>query len=197
MRIALDQDMRRVQRLFLATPPCCYDETLRREHESASGAGLSDQNLPGFVIRTPSGEAVGPIRDGASVILFNFRGDRAIEITRVFEDETFTKFFQANLQSSVWLAQMTLPGMPCSRSFVATRLTLSLPKMASSHGAKATGGGMRGRPKTLVARAIATAGAGPSKTCITAGMSICTRATEVSSEHSAKTERRGESTTKT
>jgi len=26
-------------------------------------------------------------------------------------DETFTKFFQANLQSSVWLAQMTLPGM--------------------------------------------------------------------------------------
>lgn len=26
-------------------------------------------------------------------------------------DETFSKFFQANLQSSVWLAQMTLPGM--------------------------------------------------------------------------------------
>jgi 2,3-bisphosphoglycerate-independent phosphoglycerate mutase len=67
-------------------------ETLRREHESASGAGLSDQNLPGFVIRTPSGEAVGPIRDGASVILFNFRGDRAIEITRAFEEESFLEF---------------------------------------------------------------------------------------------------------
>ncbi len=26
-------------------------------------------------------------------------------------DETFTKFFQANLQSSLWLSQLTLPGM--------------------------------------------------------------------------------------
>jgi len=26
-------------------------------------------------------------------------------------DETFTKFFQSNLQSSLWLAQLTLPGM--------------------------------------------------------------------------------------
>jgi 2,3-bisphosphoglycerate-independent phosphoglycerate mutase len=29
---------------------------------------------------------VGPIRDGAAVVLFNFRGDRAIEISRAFED---------------------------------------------------------------------------------------------------------------
>jgi 2,3-bisphosphoglycerate-independent phosphoglycerate mutase len=62
-------------------------ETLRCENE-----GVSDQNLPGFVIRDAGGAAVGPIRDGASVILFNFRGDRAIEITRAFEDERFDAF---------------------------------------------------------------------------------------------------------
>jgi 2,3-bisphosphoglycerate-independent phosphoglycerate mutase len=61
-------------------------ETLRNE-----SPGVTDQNLPGFVIGSASGP-VGPIHDGASVILFNFRGDRAIEITRAFEDEPFTKF---------------------------------------------------------------------------------------------------------
>jgi hypothetical protein len=36
---------------------------------------------------------VGPIRDGAAVILFNFRGDRALELTRAFEeDDAFTRF---------------------------------------------------------------------------------------------------------
>jgi 2,3-bisphosphoglycerate-independent phosphoglycerate mutase len=34
---------------------------------------------------------VGRIRDGAAVVLFNFRGDRAVEITRALtEDATFS-----------------------------------------------------------------------------------------------------------
>ena len=48
--------------------------------------GIGDQNLPGFVVGDD------PIRDGASVVFFNFRGDRAIEISRAFEDEAFTAF---------------------------------------------------------------------------------------------------------
>ena len=60
-------------------------ETLREE------TGANDQNLPGFVV-AEHGAPVGPIRDGASVIFFNFRGDRALEITRAFEEEPFTKF---------------------------------------------------------------------------------------------------------
>jgi 2,3-bisphosphoglycerate-independent phosphoglycerate mutase len=62
-------------------------ETLRAEQP-----GVTDQNLPGFVIAGQDGHPVGPIRDGASVILFNFRGDRAIEITRAFEEEDFRAF---------------------------------------------------------------------------------------------------------
>ncbi len=61
-------------------------ETCRAEQP-----GLSDQYLPGFVVADADGP-VGPIRDGASVVLFNFRGDRAQEITRAFEDEVFTAF---------------------------------------------------------------------------------------------------------
>ena len=53
--------------------------------------GISDQNLPGFVIQK-DGAAVGKIREGAAVLLFNFRGDRALEISRAFEEESFAKF---------------------------------------------------------------------------------------------------------
>jgi len=57
----------------------------------AEDPGRGDQFLPEFVIRDATGP-VGPIRDGASVVLFNFRGDRAMELTRAFEEEHFTPF---------------------------------------------------------------------------------------------------------
>ncbi|MGK0358522.1 MAG: 2,3-bisphosphoglycerate-independent phosphoglycerate mutase [Bradymonadia bacterium] len=53
--------------------------------------GVIDQYLPAFVIGDASGP-VGPIRDGASVCMFNFRGDRAIEITRAFEADAGIPF---------------------------------------------------------------------------------------------------------
>lgn len=46
--------------------------------------GVIDQDLPGFVI-TENDKAIGTIEDGDSVVLFNFRGDRAQEITTAFE----------------------------------------------------------------------------------------------------------------
>ena len=53
--------------------------------------GTIDQDLPAFVIGE-NGKAVGTIEDGDSVVFFNFRGDRAIEITRAFEEAQFEKF---------------------------------------------------------------------------------------------------------
>jgi 2,3-bisphosphoglycerate-independent phosphoglycerate mutase len=65
-------------------------ETYRREIP-----GIIDQDLKEFVI-VEKGEAgtvpIGPIEDGDSVIYFNFRGDRALEITAAFEEENFDKF---------------------------------------------------------------------------------------------------------
>ena len=60
-------------------------ETLRGETKAI------DQGLPPFVI-AKDGAPVGPIVDGDSVVFFNFRGDRAIEITRAFEEENFAEF---------------------------------------------------------------------------------------------------------
>lgn len=53
--------------------------------------GTIDQDLPPFVI-AKDGKPVGTIEDGDSVVLFNFRGDRSIEITRAFEESLFDKF---------------------------------------------------------------------------------------------------------
>jgi len=52
---------------------------------------VTDQFLPEFVIHH-NGSPVGPIGDGDSVIFFNFRGDRAIEISMAFEYEDFSHF---------------------------------------------------------------------------------------------------------
>jgi len=53
---------------------------------------IDDQHLPGFVVVDDQGAPLGPIRDGASVVLFNFRGDRAIELTQAFELDDFDGF---------------------------------------------------------------------------------------------------------
>ncbi len=53
---------------------------------------LDDQYTPSFVIIGDDNHPVGKIQDGDSVIFFNFRGDRAIEISRAFEEEDFTEF---------------------------------------------------------------------------------------------------------
>ena len=51
-----------------------------------------DQDLPPFVI-AKDGKPVGTVEDGDSVIFFNFRGDRSIEISKAFEaGEDFAMF---------------------------------------------------------------------------------------------------------
>ena len=54
--------------------------------------GVIDQDLPPFVI-AKDGKPVGTIEDGDSVVFYNFRGDRAIEISKTFEaGADFDKF---------------------------------------------------------------------------------------------------------
>ncbi len=60
-------------------------ETYRAE------TGCIDQDLPAFVVAR-DGAPVGKIANGDSVILFNFRGDRAQEISLAFDRKDFDKF---------------------------------------------------------------------------------------------------------
>lgn len=79
-------------------------ETFRKE------AKVIDQDLPPFVISDDGKTPVGAIRDGDSVVFFNFRGDRAIEITGAFEEDNFDKFDRSPRPKVVYAGMMQYDG---------------------------------------------------------------------------------------
>ena len=78
-------------------------ETYRKE------TGAIDQDLGAFVI-AENGRPVGTIEDGDSVVYFNFRGDRALEITAAFEEDDFDKFDRVRRPSVVYAGMMEYDG---------------------------------------------------------------------------------------
>lgn len=78
-------------------------ETFRGE------AKVIDQDLPGFVV-AKNGKPVGPIVDGDAVVFFNFRGDRAIEISRAFTEEKFEKFARGPKPNVTYAGMMQYDG---------------------------------------------------------------------------------------
>lgn len=71
--------------------------------------GTIDQDLPPFVIGE-SGKPIGTIEDGDSVVFFNFRGDRAIEITRAFEETPFSKFDRVRMPKITYAGMLQYDG---------------------------------------------------------------------------------------
>ncbi len=71
--------------------------------------GTIDQDLPPFVIGE-NGQPIGTIEDGDSVVFFNFRGDRAIEITRAFEEENFDKFDRVRVPKIIYAGMLQYDG---------------------------------------------------------------------------------------
>lgn len=53
--------------------------------------GVTDEFVEPVVV-VEGGEPVGPVREGDSIIFFNFRADRARQITRAFKDRSFDRF---------------------------------------------------------------------------------------------------------
>jgi len=70
----------------------------------------TDQYLPAFVIVDAAGSPVGTILDGDGVVNFNFRGDRAIEISRAFEEREFDAFDRGRLPEVLYAGMMEYDG---------------------------------------------------------------------------------------
>ncbi len=79
-------------------------EDLRRK------TGAIDQDLPAFVISDDGRTPVGAIEDGDSVIYYNFRGDRSLEITSAFEDESFDRFDRGRRPKVMYAGMMEYDG---------------------------------------------------------------------------------------
>ncbi|MEI3130203.1 MAG: hypothetical protein V8S89_05045 [Oscillospiraceae bacterium] len=90
-------------------------ETYRAE------TGCIDQDLPAFVVAR-DGQPVAKIANGDSVILFNFRGDRAQEISLAFDRKDFDHFDRGDYTgvklpgcSSMMATSTSRPTIWCSR----------------------------------------------------------------------------------
>ena len=69
-----------------------------------------DQDMPPFVI-AENGAPVGTINDGDSVIFFNFRGDRSIEISKAFESGAdFDKFDRKRTPAVLYAGMLEYDG---------------------------------------------------------------------------------------
>lgn len=79
-------------------------ETYRKELP-----GVIDQDLPAFVI-AENGAPVGKIVDHDSVVLFNFRGDRAIELSMAFDCDDFDAFDRGAKPNVVYAGMLQYDG---------------------------------------------------------------------------------------
>ena len=70
-----------------------------------------DQDLPAFVI-AKDGKPVGTIEDGDSVIFYNFRGDRSIEISKSFDapEGQFDKFDRVRVPKVMYAGMLEYDG---------------------------------------------------------------------------------------
>jgi 2,3-bisphosphoglycerate-independent phosphoglycerate mutase len=80
--------------------PMAAIETFRGEKP-----GVLDQDLPPFTV-----EPRVQVADGDAVVMFNFRGDRAIEISKAFDDRDFRAFDRVRVPDVLYVGMMEYDG---------------------------------------------------------------------------------------
>jgi 2,3-bisphosphoglycerate-independent phosphoglycerate mutase len=115
MRITMDRygaDWAMVERGYW-----CHTHGVGREFASATEAVETvyaesddgDQYLDSFVVADGDGP-IGKMADGDAVILFNFRGDRAIEISQAYEDAEFDHFDRGSHPDVLYVGMLQYDG---------------------------------------------------------------------------------------
>jgi 2,3-bisphosphoglycerate-independent phosphoglycerate mutase len=108
-------------------------ETYRKEIP-----GIIDQDLKEFTV-AEQGIPIGIIQDGDSVVYFNFRGDRALEITAAFEEEGFSHFDRGRRPKVCYAGMMEYDG----DTHVPRRYLVSPPSIDRTMGAYLAAAGVR------------------------------------------------------
>ncbi len=79
--------------------------------EDAYAKGVaSDQDIEAFVVADEAGHPVGTIEDGDAVVLFNFRGDRAIELSLAFDSDAFSAFDRVRRPDVLFVGMLQYDG---------------------------------------------------------------------------------------
>ena len=99
-------------------------KTYREEYK------VIDQDLPPFII-AENGTPVGTIEDGDSVVFYNFRGDRSIEISKTFEaGSDFDKFDRVRVPKVVYAGMLEYDG----DLHIPSRYLVSPPEITNTSG---------------------------------------------------------------
>ncbi len=109
---AMDRDTRwnrveKAYRLYTAGEGIAEYNTVQAV-ENAYARGETDEFVKPIVMTNPNGDPVGSVGDGDGVIFFNFRADRAREITQAITDPDFSFFNRAYLPKLCDYVCMTL-----------------------------------------------------------------------------------------
>ena len=110
-------------------------ESAHQAVENSYKANVTDEFVEPTVITDAQGVPLGVIQDGDSVIFFNFRADRAREITRAFVDPDFQGFHRQK-QPQVYFVCMTQYDVtiPASVAFPPQKITNTLGEVLAQHG---------------------------------------------------------------
>ena len=104
----------------------------------AEDPGVSDQYLPPFTVVDSAGTPVGAMHDNDAVVIFNFRGDRVVEIYRALTEEPFTAFARGPLPKNLLVVGMTLydgdMGIPAHFLVPPTRVTGTVSELLATAG---------------------------------------------------------------
>lgn len=93
----------------LGEAPHKFPDLTTALHEFRNDKTLTDQYIPAFVI-TKDERPVGTIQDDDAVIFFNFRGDRAMELSLAFTDPKFNKFDRQRVPNVFYAGMMEYDG---------------------------------------------------------------------------------------
>lgn len=113
---AMDRDNRwdRVQKAYECLVGTKFDHTAHSAVEALQyyynhpldSSRNGDEFVVPTVIVDKGGVPIGPIKDGDSVVFFNYRGDRPRELTHAFIDDDFTHF-DRGLKKDIYFATLT------------------------------------------------------------------------------------------
>ncbi len=105
----------------------------------ADSPDLNDQYVPPFVVVDDDDQPVGPIVDGDAVLVFNFRGDRAIELSRAFEEDDFDVFDRGRRPDVAFAGMMQYDG----DLGIPSRFLVSPPSITGTMGERLADAGVR------------------------------------------------------
>ncbi|MDD5172981.1 MAG: 2,3-bisphosphoglycerate-independent phosphoglycerate mutase [Patescibacteria group bacterium] len=139
---AMDRDnhWERIEQSYLAMTKGLAEKEFNdplRAIESSYQEKIYDEELKPVVIVDEENQPVGKIEDNDAVIFFNFRSDRARELTRVFTADDFTGFRREKIKNLFFVTMTEYEkGLPVEIAFPPEKVDNPLGKIISDQGLK-------------------------------------------------------------